>query len=662
MITVETLLRKMASTGWLATPPEPGERTVQFSSYDRATHLEAGKIVNPFANGDAGHYLRVEGEGDHREWVLAESKGPGYVSRIWSANPDGELRIYIDGSRSPVLAVPFAEITSGKISPFGVPFGHDASRGRNLYFPFPFARSIKVTTTKGKQYFQVSITSYAEGTKVESYSPEVLSRASSMVEETRRRLLEPALHSASKKGIPDQRSLVRIPAGKSADLISEAWSGGRGGSISSFECKVDSADRDQALARTLLAMTFDGAPQPQVAVPLGDFFGSGPGVNAFESSVDRVRNDGWMMARWYMPYRKSVRIRLTNSSDQPVAVSGSLRVDTVEPPEDSLYFHARWRYQDDLQTKKANGTTDWPALRVSGAPGRFAGLLLDVFNPTPAWWGEGDEKIYVDGEIFPSTFGTGTEDYFGYAWSDNHTYANPFHAQTRCDGPGNKGNSSNIRHQILDSVPFHRSIVFDLEVWHWEAVKIQYATIAFFYAGAGAQIEPGIPDLSRRRVHPKPVPKREHGVIEAENLKVKAMSSGDVPNQDMAPFGDAWSGDRQLWWVVHKPGAKLELELPVKTAGTYAISAAFTKAGDYGSVQLAIDDKPLGRAIDLYEPYPSVIHTGDRPLGMVTLDSGSHTLSITLTGKNPKSTDYLVGIDWVKLTPAATGSFPAQRR
>ncbi len=140
--------------------------------------------------------------------------------------------------------------------------------------------------------------------------------------------------------------------------------------------------------------------------------------------------------------------------------TGTVTYDAAEAAKDSLYFHARWRYQDGLQTKKADGTLDWPALRVSGAPGRFVGLLLDIFNPTPAWWGEGDEKIYVDGESFPSTFGTGTEDYFGYAWSDNHTYMNPFHAQTRCDGPGTKGNSSNIRYQILDSVPFHQSLSF----------------------------------------------------------------------------------------------------------------------------------------------------------------------------------------------------------
>ena len=50
------------------------------------------------------------------------------------------------GAGTPAVAAPFAAITNGEIAPFGAPFGHDASRGRNLYFPFPFAKSIKITT------------------------------------------------------------------------------------------------------------------------------------------------------------------------------------------------------------------------------------------------------------------------------------------------------------------------------------------------------------------------------------------------------------------------------------------------------------------------------------------------------------------------------------
>ena len=253
---------------------------------------------------------------------------------------------------------------------------------------------------------------------------------------------------------------------------------------------------------------------------------------------------------------------------------------------------------------KADGTLDWPALRVSGRPGRFVGLLLNVYNPTPAWWGEGDEKIYVDGESFPSTFGTGTEDYFGYAWGDNHLYSNPFHAQTRCDGPGSRGTPATSATSCSTACRSRNRWRSTSRSGTGRPVKIQYATVAYFYAGPGAKVEPGVPDLSGRKVYPRPPIKREAGALEAEDLKVKAKTAGDVPGQDMTPFGDAWSGARQLWWVGGGPKAKLDLELPVKAAGTYALSAAFTKAGDYGTVQLALDGEPLGKPIDLYAPAP----------------------------------------------------------
>ena len=48
------------------------------------------------------------------------------------------------------------------------------------------------------------------------------------------------------------------------------------------------------------------------------------------------------------------------------------------------------------------------------------------------WATKGDEKVYVDGETFPSHFGTGTEDYYGYAWGRYEPWINhPFVAQPK---------------------------------------------------------------------------------------------------------------------------------------------------------------------------------------------------------------------------------------
>lgn len=650
-VTVEDLLGRMVDLRWLTTPPAEGERTVQFSSYDRASKIKNGELVNRFANGDRGHYLRVEkGADGAEEFVLADAEGPGYVSRIWSANPDGELRIYIDGAEKPVLAADFPKLTNGEIEPFTAPFGHDASRGRNLYFPFPFAKRIKIVTTKGDQYFQVAVTYLPKGTAVESYSAEILKRAGAKIGEVRTALMDPD------HGRPKSVGTERYTLEPGATRTQEVGPPRPGGALTWLRLKPAGENLETTLARSLLTIRFDGAETPQVSAPLGDFFGSGPGINPYATTATSVAKDGTMTSRWIMPFEKTAQIVIHNGGDSALTLDTELAGEDLPWFDGTLQFHARWMSRDQIQTVAGNGTEEWPALRVKGAPGRFVGLLLNVFNPTPAWWGEGDEKVFVDGEAFPSTFGTGTEDYFGYAWCDPHPYQNPFHAQTRCDGPGNRGNTSNVRYQILDQIPWSESIAFDMEVWHWKAVKVDYGSIAYFYAAPGAKIEPGpVADLSGREVKASTFAlHREPGAIEGESLKVLSATGGPVPNQDMTGFGEEWSNGSHLWWTCRQPGGVLRLELPVEKAGTYDLSAAFTKAIDYGTATITLDGKPLGSPVDLF--HDGVIHTGAVPLGRATLEAGPHSLVISMERKNPRSTSYLFGMDWIKLAPAAGGT------
>src|SRR6185503_4662597 len=110
-----------------------------------------------------------------------------------------------------------------------------------------------------------------------------------------------------------------------------------------------------------------------------------------------------------------------------VEIAGTLATEPRRFDETSLLFHARRRPRETLPTRPFR---DWHIGALSGS-GWMVGTVLDVENPPQAmWWGEGDEKISVDGEAFPGIFGTGTEDYFGYAWSSTQTFAHPYHAQT----------------------------------------------------------------------------------------------------------------------------------------------------------------------------------------------------------------------------------------
>jgi hypothetical protein len=54
---------------------------------------------------------------------------------------------------------------------------------------------------------------------------------------------------------------------------------------------------------------------------------------------------------------------------------------------------------------------EWNLNTIDGK-GVFVGDVLAVYNHMYKWYGEGDQKIWVDNDSFPSEFGTGTEDYY----------------------------------------------------------------------------------------------------------------------------------------------------------------------------------------------------------------------------------------------------------
>ena len=153
-------------------------------------------------------------------------------------------------------------------------------------------------------------------------------------------------------------------------------------------------------------------------------------------------------------------------------------------------------------------------VQVSGK-GVYVGDTLTVFNGPDAWWGEGDEKIFVDGEAFPSHIGTGTEDYYGYAWCRPEYFAAPFHAQPTGAGNMKAGFSVNNRYRALDAIPFTASIKFDMELWHSQKTVVNYAPATFWYAqpGASCNVVPA-PEAAA-----EPVAMQRSDVVEVQRVK-----------------------------------------------------------------------------------------------------------------------------------------------
>ena len=61
---------------------------------------------------------------------------------------------------------------------------------------------------------------------------------------------------------------------------------------------------------------------------------------------------------------------------------------------------------------------DYTILDNVSGQGQYIGTYVGIAALERYWWGEGEMKFYLDGEVeYPTICGTGTEDYFGGAWS-----------------------------------------------------------------------------------------------------------------------------------------------------------------------------------------------------------------------------------------------------
>jgi hypothetical protein len=503
-VTLENLLGEMTDLENLTRFPEPDYVCKQFSSYDRrSTDPSVKTEENWFANGDSGQYLRVEEKADRKEYVMMDTDGPGAIVRIWSANPDGVMRVYLDGSEKPVIEASMKDFLGGKVAGFPRPITGERSKGWNSYFPIPYAKHCKVTSDKGKFYYHVNYRTYPAGTGVATFASDQLEAYKGKIEDVAKKLASPGQIGASgaTENVYTDEFDETIPAGQAGETTLYGPS-----VIVEIMISIEGEHRDQALRDLLGEIDFD--EKASVSCPIGDMFGSAPGINAYESLPMGVTKEGRMWSHWMMPFKSTCTLRAKNLGKQDIRVRGHVKYRDYKWTDRSMHFHAKWRIERDIPTRPFR---DWNYVEVMGGKGLYVGDALFVANPVKNWWGEGDEKIYIDGEKFPSHFGTGTEDYYGYAWSNSTLFTHAYHNQTRCDGPGNYGFSAVNRWHILDAIPFTTGLKVDVEAWHsHKEVKYTLAQVSYWYAMAGAKdnyppikeenvILPKIPELKEEK-------------------------------------------------------------------------------------------------------------------------------------------------------------------
>jgi len=461
-------------------------RAAQTSSYDRRT--VAPDRRGWFANNDGRGIIRTEENFGRKEKVLFDEKGPGAVTRIWMTTSDkrGILRFYFDDAAEAQIVLPAYDMSRFPLlQGEGLLYNHthykaepERTGGNTCFLPLPYARSLKITLEDNDpemripHYYQVGFRTYEEGTPVRTFTLGEMRGCLPLLARVNENLLHPQGHASGRHR--------RFSATRGTTLRLR----GHSDAIYGIGIRLTVEARThyaEVMNRTVLQILFDG--KRCVEVPLCDFFAGGvdaPAVRGWYADCD---GQGEMHSRWIMPYRREAVVRFLCPEDVPFSVDVDVVTDRCRRSSNTLYFHALGRSEDSIAVSNEYNSMDiveWNFATLAGR-GIYVGDVLSVNNHLKNWFGEGDEKIWVDDDRFPSFHGTGLEDYYNCSWAPVVPFLTPYGGVPRADEETAYGRTSWLRTRMLDAIPFTRQFCFDFEMEGWSKGFADYQAVSFWY-------------------------------------------------------------------------------------------------------------------------------------------------------------------------------------
>jgi len=288
---------------------------------------------------------------------------------------------------------------------------------------------------------------------------------------------------------------VHVEPGASATLLEVSGAG----VITHLWFTINSAD-EHHLKSLLLRAWWDGEQTPSVEVPIGDFFGLGLGEYfTYQSSLLAVAPVKALNSYFQMPFGTAAKLTLTNE--------GKTRTDNLyfavdyvtfgALPGDVGRFHAQYRQAtptkgtDSWKTngddsvngrKNLDGADNYVFLEASGR-GHFIGVTHAVEQNQEGWFGEGDDMIFIDGDILPTINGTGSEDYFNGAWDfGGHPFAYEHNGAPYIVDPERIGGRYCLyRFHTESPITFEKSIKVTIEHGHANTRSDSFYSTAYWY-------------------------------------------------------------------------------------------------------------------------------------------------------------------------------------
>jgi hypothetical protein len=178
-------------------------------------------------------------------------------------------------------------------------------------------------------------------------------------------------------------------------------------------------DNPELLRSTVVRAYWDGQKHPSIECPVGDFMGLAHGkVTSYQSYVHSVGENAALNIWLPMPFIRGAKITLTNESKTPFVLFYQIDYTINDKHDENTgRLHVCFRRENPTTLRE-----DFEILPTRKGKGRFIGAVIGIRTLYTDWWGEGEIKIYMDGDKeFPTICGTGSEDYIGLSYGIQQT-------------------------------------------------------------------------------------------------------------------------------------------------------------------------------------------------------------------------------------------------
>ena len=240
---------------------------------------------------------------------------------------------------------------------------------------------------------------------------------------------------------------------------------------------------------------WDGQAHPSIESPVGDFMGLAHGkVMAYQSAVHSVGPSAGMNFWLPMPFNRRARFTFTHEGQKETPLFYQIDYTAGDKhAKDVGRLHVLFRRENPTTLKQ-----DFELFPQRQGKGRFIGSLMGIRSLADGWWGEGEIKVYLDGDReFPTLCGTGSEDYVGLSWGMQQT---PF-LYNGCN-LNQKGFVSMYRWHLPDPVYWQKRCRVTIQQIGWKDGLFErqddWACATFWYEPVPSAPLPALPDVKAR--------------------------------------------------------------------------------------------------------------------------------------------------------------------